>query len=69
MPSSALLPPHCPAYETAPCAGRLYGAPFTLVDVKLIPDEEIMHHRSMTALTLLQQHIHRRDLAGQLDRL
>lgn len=50
-------------------AGRLYGAPFPLVDVTVIPDEEIMHHRSMAALTLLQKHIHRRDLADLLDRL
>lgn len=28
-----------------------------------------MHHRSMAALTLLQKHIHRRDLADLLDRL
>ncbi|HBH6890053.1 TPA: Rpn family recombination-promoting nuclease/putative transposase [Serratia marcescens] len=50
-------------------AGRLYGAPFPLVDVTVIPDEEIMSHRSMAALTLLQKHIHRRDLADLIDRL
>jgi len=38
-------------------AGRLYGTPFPLVDVRVIPDEEIMNHRSMVALNLLQKHI------------
>lgn len=35
----------------------------------VIPDDEIMGHRSMAALTLLQKHIHRRDLADLLDNL
>ena len=56
-------------FDDPALAGRLYGAPFPLVDVTVIPDEEIMHHRSMAALTLLQKHIHRRDLADLLDRL
>lgn len=42
-------------------AARLYGTAFPLVDVTVIPDDEIMTHRSMAALTLLQKHIHRRD--------
>lgn len=50
-------------------AARLYGTAFPLVDVTVIPDDEIMNHRSMAALTLLQKHIHRRDLAELLDRL
>lgn len=56
-------------FDDPALAGRLYSAPFPLVDVTVIPDEEIMHHRSMAALTLLQKHIHRRDLADLLDRL
>lgn len=56
-------------FDDPPLAGSLYGAPFPLVDVTVIPDEEIMNHRSMAALTLLQKHIHRRDLADLLDRL
>jgi predicted transposase/invertase (TIGR01784 family) len=39
-----------------------------LVDVKVIPDDEIAGHRSMAALTLLQKHIHQRDLAELVDR-
>jgi recombination-promoting nuclease RpnB len=50
-------------------AARLYGAAFPLVDVTVIPDDEIMNHRSMAALTLLQKHIHHRDLTELLDRL
>nr|AFK90421.1 putative transposase, YhgA family protein [Salmonella enterica subsp. salamae] len=50
-------------------AGKLYNGNFPLVDVTVIPDEEIMGHRSMAALTLLQKHIHRRDLADLLDNL
>ncbi|MGC7990907.1 Rpn family recombination-promoting nuclease/putative transposase, partial [Salmonella enterica] len=33
------------------------------------PDDEIAGHRSMAALTLLQKHIHQRDLAELVDRL
>lgn len=50
-------------------AARLYGSAFPLVDVTVIPDDDIMTHRSMAALTLLQKHIHRRDLSELLDRL
>ncbi len=50
-------------------ARKLYGNPFPLVDVTVIPDEDIMHHRSLAALTLLQKHIRQRDLADLLDRL
>ncbi|MNS38137.1 putative transposase [compost metagenome] len=35
----------------------------------VIPDEEIMGHRSMAALTLLQKHIRQRDLAELTDKL
>lgn len=50
-------------------AQKLYSSDFPLVDVTLIPDDEIMQHRSMAALTLLQKHIRRRDLAELTDRL
>jgi len=48
---------------------RLYGGAFPLVDVTVIPDDEIADHRSMAALTLLQKHIHHRDLAELVERL
>ncbi|RTY60316.1 Rpn family recombination-promoting nuclease/putative transposase [Pantoea sp. YU22] len=50
-------------------AAALYSGTFPLVDVTVIPDEEIMHHRSMAALTLLKKHIRQRDLGSLLDRL
>ena len=56
-------------FDDPALAGRLYGTPFPLVDVTVIPDDEIMNHRSMGALTLLQKHINRHDLADMLDRL
>jgi predicted transposase/invertase (TIGR01784 family) len=39
------------------------------VSVTVIPDDEIMNHRSMAALTLLQKHIHQRDITELTDRL
>lgn len=50
-------------------AGKLYSNAFPLVDVTVIPDDEIAGHRSMAALTLLQKHIHQRDLAELMDKL
>ena len=50
-------------------ARQLYNHPFPLVDITIIPDEEIMQHRSMAALTLVQKHIRRRDLAQLQDKL
>ncbi len=50
-------------------AEKLYREDFPLIDVTIIPDKDIMHHRSMAALTLLQKHIHQRDLTKLLDRL
>lgn len=50
-------------------AEQLYGSAFPLVDVTVIPDDEIMKHRSMAALTLMQKHIHQRDMASIIDRL
>ncbi|PRD13322.1 Rpn family recombination-promoting nuclease/putative transposase [Pantoea coffeiphila] len=56
-------------FDDPALAEKIYGSAFTLVDVTVISDDEIMQHRSMAALTLLQKHIHQRDLAGLLDRL
>ncbi|MCS3431439.1 Rpn family recombination-promoting nuclease/putative transposase [Klebsiella sp. BIGb0407] len=50
-------------------AEKLYNGNFPLVDVTVIPDEEIMEHRRMAALTLLQKHIYHRDLSELLDNL
>ncbi|MEB1002607.1 Rpn family recombination-promoting nuclease/putative transposase, partial [Citrobacter freundii] len=56
-------------FDDPALAGKLYSSAFPLVDVTVIPDEEIAGHRSMAALTLLQKHIHQRDLAELVDRL
>ncbi len=50
-------------------AKQLYSEDFPLVDVTIIPDEDIMQHRSMAALTLIQKHIRERDLSDLMDRL
>lgn len=44
-------------------AGQIYGGDFPLVDLTVIPDDEIMTHRRMAALELLQKHIRLRDLS------
>lgn len=56
-------------FDDPALATTLYSSDFPLVDVTVIPDDEIMNHRSMAALTLLQKHIHQRDLAELTDRL
>jgi len=56
-------------FDEPALAGKLYSSAFPLVDVTVIPDDEIASHRSMAALTLLQKHIHQRDLTELTDRL
>ncbi|MBA8867203.1 putative transposase/invertase (TIGR01784 family) [Pantoea agglomerans] len=56
-------------FDDPALSGKLYSSAFPLVDVTVIPDDEIAGHRSMAALTLLQKHIHQRDLAELTDRL
>jgi predicted transposase/invertase (TIGR01784 family) len=56
-------------FDDPALAGTLYSGAFPLVDVTVIPDDDIAGHRSMAALTLLQKHIHQRDLAELVDRL
>lgn len=50
-------------------AGKIYCGAYPLVDVTVIPDDEIMNHRSMAALTLLMKHIRHRDMMELLDSL
>jgi len=47
----------------------LYGENFPLVDITNIPDDEIMQHRRMAILELLQKRILQRDLTELLDQL
>ena len=43
-------------------ARQLYAGHFPLVDVTVIPDDDIMQHRRMAILELLQKHVRQRDL-------
>ena len=56
-------------FDDPAVAEKLYGGSFPLTDITVIPDDDIMNHRSMAALTLLQKHIHQRDVATLTDRL
>jgi predicted transposase/invertase (TIGR01784 family) len=56
-------------FDNPELAANLYSTAFPLVDVTVIPDDEIIGHRRMAALTLLQKHIHQRDLAELIDKL
>lgn len=57
------------AFSDPQQAARLYGGDFPLVDVTVIPDDEIMQHRRMAILELLQKHIRQRDLVELLEPL
>lgn len=50
-------------------AGQLYTGDFPLVDITVIPDDEIMQHRRMAILELLQKHVRQRDLAELTEQL
>ncbi len=50
-------------------AGQVYSGDFPLVDVTVIPDDEIMAHRRMAVLELLQKHIRIRDMSELLEQL
>ncbi|UHM93663.1 Rpn family recombination-promoting nuclease/putative transposase [Rahnella victoriana] len=56
-------------FETPEYARTLYGENFPLIDITIIPDDEIMQHRRMAILELLQKHIRQRDLTELLDQL
>lgn len=50
-------------------ARELYTRPFPLVDITIVPDEQIMTHRRVALLELLQKHIRLRDLSLLLGKL
>ncbi|WP_037408556.1 MULTISPECIES: Rpn family recombination-promoting nuclease/putative transposase [unclassified Serratia] len=50
-------------------ARQLYAGDFPLVDVTVIPDDDIMQHRRMAILELLQKHVRLRDLAELQEQL
>jgi len=50
-------------------ARELYISPFPLGDVTVIPDDEIVRHRRVALLELIQKHIRQRDLMGIVEQL
>lgn len=50
-------------------AHKLYSGTFPLADITVIPDNEIMQHRRIAILELLQKHIRLRDLAELMEQL
>ncbi|HGJ5879076.1 MAG TPA: Rpn family recombination-promoting nuclease/putative transposase, partial [Arsenophonus nasoniae] len=54
-------------FEDKELAERIYTHPFKLADVTTLDDGEIMQHKRMALLELLQKHIRRRDMTELLD--
>ncbi len=50
-------------------ARKVYTAAFPLVDVTVVPDDEIVQHRRVALLELIQKHIRQRDLMELIDQL
>lgn len=50
-------------------AKTLYSSEFPLVDLTVIPDNQILQHQRIAMLELLQKHIRQRDLRELLDHL
>lgn len=48
---------------------QLYTAAFPLVDITVVADDEIMQHRRIALLELMQKHIRKRDLMGLMEQL
>ena len=56
-------------FDDPETARRLYGATFPQVDITVVSDDEIMQHRRMALLELVQKHIRERDLMLLVDKL
>ncbi|WP_338457241.1 Rpn family recombination-promoting nuclease/putative transposase [Citrobacter portucalensis] len=56
-------------FDNPQLARQLYSEAFPLVDLTVIPDDEIAQHRGVALLELMQKHIRDRDLMGLVDRL
>lgn len=57
------------AFAEPVAARQLYANTFPLVDITVVPDDEIMAHRRMALLELMQKHIRQRDLIGLVEQL
>ena len=56
-------------FDDPETARQLYGSAFPLVDITALSDDEIMQHRRMALLELVQKHIRERDLMVLVDNL
>lgn len=56
-------------FDDPKAARQLYTAAFPLIDIIVVPDDEIMQHRRMALLELIQKHIRKRDLMGLVEKL
>ncbi|QBY46808.1 Putative transposase, YhgA-like (plasmid) [Arsenophonus nasoniae] len=56
-------------FEDKELAKSIYTNPFKLADVTTLDDGEIMQHKRMALLTLIQKHIRRRDMTELLDEI
>ncbi|EHK6027966.1 Rpn family recombination-promoting nuclease/putative transposase [Vibrio parahaemolyticus] len=56
-------------FEKPEIAQTLYGQSFPLVDVTVIPDDEIIRHKRVALLELVQKHVRQRDLLDFTDTL
>ncbi|MFU0448257.1 Rpn family recombination-promoting nuclease/putative transposase [Pseudocitrobacter faecalis] len=56
-------------FDDPDLARQVFYNAFPLVDITVTPDEDIMQHRRMALLELLQKHIRQRDLSGLLEQL
>ncbi|WP_017799956.1 Rpn family recombination-promoting nuclease/putative transposase, partial [Winslowiella toletana] len=57
------------AFDAPERAARIYGSDFPLVDITVIPDEQILTHRSVALLEYLHKHSRQRDLMQMLEPL
>ncbi|MBK4362202.1 Rpn family recombination-promoting nuclease/putative transposase [Candidatus Hamiltonella defensa] len=56
-------------FEDRGLAERIYTQPFRLADVTTLDDGEILQHRRMSLLELIQKHIRRRDMSELLNEI
>ncbi|TRD59960.1 hypothetical protein FG700_023315, partial [Salmonella enterica subsp. enterica serovar Infantis] len=56
-------------FDDPQLARQLYTGAVPLVDITIVPDDEIMQHRRIALLELIQKHIRDRDLIGMVDRI
>lgn len=57
------------AFADPVAAKQLYASAFPLVDITVVPDDDIMAHRRMALLELMQKHIRQRDLMELVEQL